>query len=89
MKQLKESIMSDENVNKDIEESAWNVKNSDEVEAVVKEMEKIIKSNKCSMLWLAYQQGKISERFKAIIKFINMVNYFGISKSTMVFKLLL
>ena len=40
MKQLKESIMSDENVNKDIEESAWNVKNLDEAEAVVKEMEK-------------------------------------------------
>ena len=40
MKQLKEPIMSDENVNKDIEESAWNVKNLDEAEAVVKEMEK-------------------------------------------------
>ena len=43
MKQLKESILSDENVNKDIKESTRNVKNFKEV---VKEMEKIIMSNK-------------------------------------------
>ena len=43
MKQLKELILSDENVNKDIKESTRNVKNFKEV---VKEMEKIIKSNK-------------------------------------------
>ena len=41
MKQLKELIMSDENVNKDIEESVRNVKNSVEVAEVVKEMEKM------------------------------------------------
>ena len=41
MKQLKELIMSDENLNKDIEESVRNVKNSVEVAEVVKEMEKM------------------------------------------------
>ena len=41
MKQLKELIMSDENVNKDIEELVRNVKNSVEVAEVVKEMEKM------------------------------------------------
>ena len=63
MKQLKESPMSEENVNKDNEEPE-----------VVKEMDKIIESNKCSILCLAYQQEKISERFKANVKFISMVN---------------
>ena len=54
---------------------------------VVKEMEKIIRSNKCCILWLAFQQKKIFETFKANNKLINLVNNFGISKSTMVFKI--
>ena len=44
--------MSDEIANQDIE----NVKSSEEVMEVVKEMKKIIRSNKYSILWLAYQQ---------------------------------
>ena len=45
---------------------------------VVNEMEKIIKS----ILWLAYQQCQIFERFKMNDNFINRIN-----KSTMVFKI--
>ena len=59
--------MSDENVNKDVEESAGNVKYSDEVAEFVKEMEKVIKSNECSILWLAYQQGKYLKDLKSTI----------------------
>ena len=66
--------MSNKNVNQDIEESARKVKNLEKVAEVVKEMEKVIKSNKFSLLWLAYQQGKIYEKFKANNKLINMVN---------------
>ena len=87
MHKLKESIISNKNVNKDIEESARNVKNSDKVVEVVKNMGNIIRSNKCSILWLAYQQDQIFERFKVNSKFINMMNQFGISKLTMVFKI--
>ena len=87
MHKLKESIISNKNVNKDIEESARNVKNSDKVVEVVKNMGNIIRSNKCSILWLAYQQDQIFERFKVNNKFINMMNQFGISKLTMVFKI--
>ena len=36
---------------------------------------------------MAYQQDKIFERFKANDKFINLVNQFDISKSTVVFKI--
>ena len=86
-KQLEESIMSDKNVNTDIEESARKIKNSDEAAVVVQEMEKIIKSNKCIFLWLAYQQSKRFEKFKTNDKFINLVNRLGISKSTVVFKI--
>ena len=67
--------MNDENVNKNIEESARKVNNSKEATNVVKEMRKIIKSNKCSILWLAYQQGNIFEKFKANYIYINMVNH--------------
>ena len=80
MKQLKESIMNDENVNKDIEESARKDKNSEVAAEVVKETEKIIKSYKCNILWLAYQQGKIFKKFKANDKFINMVNQVSVSQ---------
>ena len=50
-------------------------------------MEKIIKSNKCNNLWLASQQGQIFEKFKINDNFIDMVKKFGISKSTIVFKI--
>ena len=85
-KQLEESIIDNENVTTDIEESAGKIQNSEEAAAVVQKMEKIIKSNKCNILWLAYQQGKIFEKLKGNDKFVNLVNKFGIRKSTMVFK---
>ena len=45
---------------------------------VVKSMEKIIKSNKYSILWLAYQQIQIFERFQLNDNFMNMANQCGI-----------
>ena len=66
-----------------------NVKSSEEAVEVINEIEKIIKSKKCSILWLSYQQGQIFERFKLSDNFINIVNKFGISKYTMVFKKLI
>ena len=51
MKHLKESIMSDEIVNQDIENTAKNVKTSEEAMEVIKEMEKKFRSNKFSILW--------------------------------------
>ena len=38
-------------------------RNRKETADAVKEMEKIIKSNKCNIPWLAYQQGKMFEKF--------------------------
>ena len=81
--------MIDEIFNQDIQNTAENVKSSDETVEVINEIEKIIKSKKCSILWLFYQQGQIFERFKLSDNFINMVNKFGISKYTTVFKILI
>ena len=42
-----------------------------------KKWKKIVKNKKRSILWLANEQGKIFERFKASNKFINMVKSEG------------
>ena len=49
-------------------------------------MKKVIKSNKCNILWLAYQKSQIFEKFKMNDNFINMVKEFNINKSTILFK---
>ena len=87
MKQVKESIIIDKLVNEVIDKTAKNVKSSEEAVEVINEIKEIIKINKCNILWLAYQQGQIFERFKMNDNFIKMVKEIGISKSTMVFKI--
>ena len=49
---MKELIMIDEIFNQDIENTAENVKLSEEAVDVVNEMEKIIKTNKCAIACL-------------------------------------
>ena len=39
-----------------------------------------------NITWLAYQQGKVFEKFKENAKFIKMLKQFGISKFTIIFK---
>ena len=63
------------------------VKSPEEAVEAVNNMEKVIKSNKCNILWLAYQQGQMFEKFKMNDNFINMVKEFNISKSTILFKI--
>ena len=48
--------------NEDIEKTAKSVKNPEEAVEAANNMETIIKSNKCDILWLAYQQGQIFEK---------------------------
>ena len=55
--------MWEEIVNNDIEKTA-SVKSLEEAVEAVKNMEKVIKSNKYNILWLAYQQNQIFEKFK-------------------------
>ena len=58
-KQPEESIMSNDNMNIDMQKSARKVKSSEETAAVIQEMGKIIRSKGSNMLWLTYQQGKM------------------------------
>ena len=79
--------MIEEIVNEDFEKKSNSIKSPDEaVEDVVKNMEKIIRSNKSNILWLAYQKGQIFEKFKVNENFIDMIKKLDISKSTILFK---
>ena len=74
----RQSIINDEIVNQNVENTDNNVKSSEEAMEVVKEIEKITRSNKYSILWLANQQVQILERFKLNYNFRNMVNQFTV-----------
>ena len=77
--------MIDETVNEGIVKTAKNVESSEEAVEAVNEMEKIIKSNKCNILWLAYLQGQILEKLKMNDTFINMAKNLGLVKNENVF----
>ena len=81
--------MIEEIVNEDIEKQQKVLKAQKKQQKQFSNMEKIIKSNKCSILWLAYQQGQIFEKLKVNENFINMVKELGTSKSTILFKILI
>ena len=48
---------------KGLEEKASKVKNTEDAAAVIREFDKIIKNKKKKIVWLAYQQGKVFEKF--------------------------
>ena len=91
-KELEDSISnSKKNENKDIEEMANNCTESEEDAAkVIHEFEEITKNKKSDIVWLAYYQGKIFQKFRSKERFVNdVVTKFKVSKSTIVFKIAL
>ena len=91
-KELEDSLANDKkNENTDIEEMANNcMENQEDAAKVVHEFEEIIKNKKTDIVWLAYYQGKIFQKFKSKERFVNdMVTKFKVSKSTIVFKIAL
>ena len=91
-KDLEDSIANDKkNENTDIEEMANNCMESEEDAAkVIHKFEEIIKNKKSDIVWLAYYQGKIFQKFRSKERFVNdMVSKFKVSKSTIVFKIAL
>ena len=81
--------MVDEIANADIEKTAKSVKSLEEIVEAFNYMEKVIENNKFNILWLAYQHGQIFEKLKMNKYFINMVKEVVISKSTILFKILI
>ena len=91
-KELEDSIANGKkNKNTDIEEMANNCMESQEDAAkVIHEFEEIIKNKKSDIVWLAYYQGKIFQKFRSKERFVNdIVTKFKVSKSTIVFKIAL
>ena len=77
--------MSDENVNKDIKESARNVKNLNEVAEVVKKWKKSLKVINVVSYGLSTNKAKYLKIFKVNDKFINMVKSEEKAKITLLF----
>ena len=91
-KELEDSIANcKKNENTDIEEMRKNCTESEEDAAkVIHEFEEIIKNKKSDIVWLAYYQGKIFQKFRSKERFVNdVVTKFKVSKSTIVFKIAL
>ena len=91
-KELEDSIANGKkNENTDIEEMANNCMESQEDAAkVIHEFEEIIKNKKSDIVWLAYYQGKIFQKFRSKEQFVNdVVTKFKVSKSTIVLKIAL
>ena len=47
----------------------------------------MIKTNKKIIIRFAYEQGKIFKKFKEDVKFKNLVEQFGVNRSTIIFKI--
>ena len=91
-KELEDSLASSKkNENADIEEIANNYTESKEGAAkAISKFEEIIKNKKSDIVWLAYHQGKIFQKFRSKERFVNdMVSKFKVNKSTIVLKIAL
>lgn len=71
---------------KDQQDKVEKVEISQETAEIIREFEYIIRTKDRNIIWLAYQQGKVFEKFKENAKIIEMVKQF-VSKSTITFKI--
>ena len=62
--------------------------NEDAVKAI-QEIEEIIKNKKNDIIWLAYYQSQIFQKFKEKESFVSMVLKASVSKPTIIFKIVL
>ena len=86
--EVKDAILTTKKTKSDIEQMAKNCTESEEDTAkFIHEFKEIIKNKKSDIVWLAYHQGKIFQKFRSKERFVNdMVSKFKVSKSTIVFK---
>ena len=63
------------------------MKNCQEAVKIIKECDNMIKTNKKNIIRFAYEQGKIFKKIKEDTKSKNLVEQFGINRSTMIFKI--
>ena len=87
LRKVKDSIVIEEIVNKDVEKTSICIKSPAGAVQTVNNMGKDIRTKKSNILWLVYQQDQIFEKFKVNGSFIDMVKELRISKSTIIFKI--
>ena len=83
----KHSFFYDQINKEDLSVRADNVKNCQEAVKIIKECENMIKTNKKIIIRFAYEQGKIFKKFKEDVKFKNLVEQFGVNRSTIIFEI--
>ena len=91
-KELEDSIANGKkNENTEIEEMVNNcIESKENAGNVFYKFEEIIKNKKSDIVWLAYYQGKIFQKFRSKERFVNdMVTKFKVSKTIIVFKIAL
>ena len=90
-KKFEESLINGEkHENKDIEEKSDKMEKCDETLAIIGEYEwwnMKYGTKKTNIIWIAYQQVKISQSFKEKEKFITLVKELTVSKSTIAFEI--
>ena len=70
-----------------MQEKVDGCKTNEDAVKVIQEVEQIIQNKKSDIVWLAYYQNQIFQKFKEKERFdSDMVLKFGVSKSTIVFK---
>ena len=72
---------------KGLEQLIRTIDNPKDAIELVKKLDKVTKCSKNNILVLTYQQGKVFQKFKSNNKFISAVTEFGISKTTINFKI--
>ena len=89
LEKLRDSLINskEEIDNKGLEETVKNTRDSNDAIELVKKTDKMIKCSKNNILMLAYQQGKIFQKFKMNKGFSSAVTGFGIGKTTINFKI--
>ena len=90
-KELEDSIVNGKkNENANMQERVNKCITNEDAVKVVQEFEQIIQNKKSDIVWLAYYQGQIFQKFREKEQFMSdMVSKFKVSKSTIVFKIAL
>ena len=90
-KELEDSITNGrKNENADMQDKVNGCISSEDAIKVIQDFEQIIQNKKNDIVWLAYYQGQIFQKFREKERFISdMVSKFKVSKSTIVFKIAL
>ena len=83
-------VKSRRNENVDMQDKANGCTTNEDAVKAIQEFEQIMQSRKSNIVWLAYYQGQIFQKFREKKRVVSdMVLKFHVSKSTIVFKIAL